>query len=222
MFLEQIEMESIGVHALPYMIDSARNKTWQAVRDIARMIRPGMTEKDAIQMANSYFSNKGVRKFWHKTHVRFGQSTVLSFDDPYKDNVILNQDDIFYIDIGPIWDGIEGDCGETFVIGQNSDFLNIKDAVKTLFEDTRAYWKKNCVSGQKMYEFASMRAEQMGYRMLPEYVKGHRLSEFSHAHYSDKSLFDLDFTPSEKRWVMEIQICHPSMKFGAFYEDILM
>lgn len=220
--MEEIKVENIGKHALPDMTHSARQKTWQAVTDISQMIIPGMTEKQAIQKANTYFSEKGVRKFWHKTHVRFGHSTTLSFDDPYADNIFLKENDIFYIDIGPIWDGIEGDCGDTFVVGNNPDFLKIKKDVKEIFHKTRAYWKSNHPSGKEMYAFAYAYTEQMGYKMCPTYVKGHRLSEFSHSHYSDQTLFDLEFSPAAERWVMELQICHPSMQFGAFYEDILM
>lgn len=220
--MEQIKIENIAQYALLEMTTSARQKTWQAVQDIAQMIQPGMTETEAIQKANAYFSNKGVRKFWHKTHIRFGQSTILSFDDPYIDQVVLKENDIFYIDIGPIWNGIEGDCGDTFVIGQQPDFLKIKNAVKTIFDTTKMYWQTKRPSGKEMYEFAKSQAEQMGYDMNPTYVKGHRLSEFSHARYSEKTLFDLDFSPSKDRWVMELQICHPSRTFGAFYEDILI
>jgi Xaa-Pro aminopeptidase len=220
--LKQIEVESISQSALPDMTNSARQKTWKAVADIAQMIQPGMTEKEAIQKANAYFAEKGVRKFWHKTHVRFGQSTIFGFDDPYESHVVLKDNDIFYVDIGPIWNGVEGDCGDTFVVGNQSDFLKIKNAVKTIFDQTCAYWKQKHVSGKEMYAFAYDQIIRMGYQMHPAYVKGHRLSEFSHAHYSNQSLFDLDFSPSAERWVMELQICHPSMKFGAFYEDILM
>ena len=40
--------------------------------------------------------------------VQFGSSTVLSFKDPYRENVVLKEDDIFFLDFGPVWDGVEG------------------------------------------------------------------------------------------------------------------
>ena len=61
----------------------------------------------------------------------------------------------------------------------------------------------------------------MNYLLEPSYVKGHRLSEFSHLKYTSLSLFDLDFIPSSERWILELQICDPSLKFGAVYEDLL-
>lgn len=220
--MDQSQIEHIAPNALPLIVTSARQKTWQSVEDIRNIIEPGMTEKQAIQKANAYFAAAGVRKFWHKTHIRFGASTVFGFNDPYLDDVVLKENDIFYVDVGPIWDGIEGDCGDTFVIGHNTEYDKIKTDVKILFNQVQEYWREKRYSGKKLYSFANTQAEKMGYKMQPNYVKGHRLSEFSHAHYTDLCLFDVDFVPSSERWVLELQICHPSMKFGAFYEDILI
>ena len=54
-------------------------------------------------------------------------------------------------------------------------------------------------------------------------LSGHRISEFPHeAHYAG-SMADLDFTPSAgPLWVLEIHIRHPTEKYGAFYEDMLL
>lgn len=221
--LEQIEIEKIAPEAIVAMKTTARQKTWDAVHAIRNLVKPSMTEKEAIKKANEYLASVGVKKFWHKTHIRFGESTILSFDDPYYDNVTLKDDDIFYVDIGPIWDGIEGDCGETFVIGNNPEFIKITQDVKNLFHEVHNYWRQNeNASGLKLQEFSKKITEKMGYLMFPTYVKGHRISEFSHAKYtSTVGTFDTEFKPSADRWILEFQICHSSMKFGAFYEDLL-
>jgi Xaa-Pro aminopeptidase len=221
MFPNQHEIEMINPEAILTMATSARNKTWNAIEAIKNMIVPGITEKDAIKKANQFFADHGVKKFWHKTYIRFGESTVLSYNEPYFENIVLKENDIFYIDVGPVWDGIEGDCGKTFVIGDRSDFKKITDDVKTLFDDTHQYWIKTQATGQQIFEYTKAQVEKIGYLLQPSYVKGHRLSEFSHAKYTNMKLFDLDFSPSAERWVLEIKICHPSMKFGAFYEDLL-
>jgi len=214
-------IEMIHSDAVASMTGDARDLTWKAVREIKELIKPGMTEQEAIKLANQYFASQGVRKFWHKTHIRFGSSTVLSFDDAYQESVVLKSEDIFYIDVGPVWGNIEGDCGETFVIGENPDFIKISRDVKTLFAKVREYWRDNSPSGVNIYEYANKLVLQMGYVLHPSYVKGHRLSEFSHFKYTKEGIGHLEFTPSPERWVLEFQICHPSMKFGAFYEDLL-
>lgn len=221
MTVYQNEVEKINREAIHSMVTSARNQTWQAIEDIKNIIKPGMTELEAIKLANKYFAEQGVRKFWHKTHVRFGESTVCSFNDPYAENVVLKDNDIYFIDIGPVWDGIEGDCGKTFVVGTNPEYEKITKDIKILFEDVFHYWKTTESTGQKLFEYSKLQVEKMGYLLSPSYVKGHRLSEFSHLKYTSLSLFDLDFIPSSERWILELQITHPSMKFGAFYEDLL-
>ena len=221
MELNQHEIEMINPEAILTMATYARNKTWEAIDTIKNMIHPGMTEKEAMKKANEYFADHGVRKFWHKTHIRFGESTVLSFNDPYSENSYLKENDIFYIDVGPIWDGIEGDCGKTFVIGERNDFTKITSDIKNLFDDTNQYWTKTRATGKQLCEYTKIQVEKMGYLLQPSYVKGHRLSEFSHSKYTNLKLFELDFNPSAERWILELQICHPSMKFGAFYEDLL-
>jgi hypothetical protein len=61
----------------------------------------------------------------------------------------------------------------------------------------------------------------MGWELAPSYVRGHRLSEFPHSMYSDLTLDTVDYTPATHRWVLEVHICDPAKKFGAFYEDVL-
>jgi Xaa-Pro aminopeptidase len=219
--MNQADMEKINPDAIHAMANTARIKTWKAVDDIKALIEPGMTEQEAIKKANEYFASQGVRKFWHRTHIRFGTSTILSFDDPYEFNVVLKDSDIFYIDIGPVWDGIEGDCGDTFVIGNHEPYFEIKHDVKAIFDEARAYWRDVRPTGKELYKYAKDRVEKKGYLLHPSYVKGHRLSEFSHSNYTKEAAGNLDFPPSPERWVLEFQICDKSMKYGAFYEDLL-
>lgn len=217
----QQELEQIDPHAICNMVSSAREKTWQAVHDIRSFIQPGMTEKEAIKKANEYFASQGVKKFWHRTHIRFGESTVLSFCDPYHDNVVLRENDIFFLDIGPVWDGVEGDCGDTFVMGENAAYTQIREDLKSIFDRVRKLWRSERPTGVQLYRYAQDQVERMGYLLHPAYVKGHRLSEFSHFNYTKLGTGDLEFPPSPERWILEFQICDKSMKYGAFYEDLL-
>lgn len=217
----QAKMEGIAPYAIDPMLNSVRQRTWQALEDIRALIVPGMTEKDAIRKANAFLAKQGVKKFWHRTYIRFGKSTVLGFDDAYHENVILQEDDIFYIDIGPVWDDIEADCGKTFVIGSDPKKLKIASDVEKLFYDVRDYWRVKQESGLQLLKYAETITEKMGYVLHPSYVKGHRLSEFSHVSYTKAQTLDLNFTPSSGRWVLEFQICDRELNYGAFFEDIL-
>jgi uncharacterized protein YoaH (UPF0181 family) len=71
MNISQAEIEKMNKEAIQVMITTARNKTWKAIEDIKNLIKPGMTELEAIKLANKYFMEQGVRKFWHKTLQHF-------------------------------------------------------------------------------------------------------------------------------------------------------
>lgn len=201
-------------------ISHAQTKTWEAVDDIARAIFPGMTESEAKKTALQVLGRMGVRKFWHKCHVRFGAGTSLGFGDPYSDNV-LDENDIFYVDIGPIWDGIEGDAGTTFVVGKNETYERCRDDAKAIFLKVQERWRIDQLTGIELYHYAEEQAAERGWILAPSYVRGHRLSEFPHSFYTKLHVDELDFAPLPNRWVLEIQICDPDLRFGAFYEDTL-
>lgn len=203
-------------------LDAARKKTWAAVEAIAQAVQPGMRESDGIKIAQQILVEMGSRKFWHKCHVRFGRGTVKNFDDPYDDNV-LHDDDIFYIDIGPIWNGIEGDGGATFLAGSRTsvEMQRCLHDVRTVFDAVREHWQSSRATGVDLYLFAEARATALGWILAPTYVRGHRLAEFPHSFHSKLRVDELDFSPGSSRWVLEIHICDPSLRFGAFHEDLL-
>jgi Xaa-Pro aminopeptidase len=198
----------------------ARAKTWAAVETIAGAIVPGMTELQAIKMAQATLAEQGCKKFWHRCHVRFGKGTTLSWADAYAD-CALGADDIFYVDIGPVWDGIEGDAGTTYTTGDNSRLAACRQDVRTIFQAVSDHWRDSGSTGVDLYAFAKGEAERKGWVLAPSYVQGHRLAEFPHSFYTEMHLADAAFRPAPKRWMLEIHICDPGMGFGAFHEDLL-
>lgn len=81
-------------------------------------------------------------------------------------------------------------------------------------------WRTQRLNGQALYAFASGRAETMGWR-FNHAIKGHRVSDFPHSVHKAGDLADLEVSPSDGLWILEIQIAHPTEPFGAFYEDML-
>lgn len=217
----QLPTEALASTTTHDALEHARKRTWHAIQAIQANIHPGMSEKAAVNLAQKTLSDMGVRKFWHKCHVRFGKSTVLSFDDPYHDEVILQEQDIYFIDLGPVWDGIEGDAGCTFQTGSHPEHTKIRRDVEQLFFDLKHLWQTQKLSGQALYAKAEDLAKKMGWVYGPSYVRGHRISEFPHALYTKAGLGEQAFCPSAHRWILEVQIRSPDSRFGAFYEDIL-
>lgn len=83
----------------------------QLVLEIAKFLKPGVSESQAQQFSHQCFAEHGVAKLWHLPYVRFAQHTLLSFREKAEQDYTLQPQDIAFIDIGIVWDGVEGDRG---------------------------------------------------------------------------------------------------------------
>jgi methionyl aminopeptidase len=201
----------------------ARRKTAEAVLQIAERIKPGMFEEEARRVGDETLRQLGSTRGWHKTLVRFGSNTTKNYVDPSEPNVRLRDNDIFFVDIGPIWGDTEGDGGGTFVVGQqvDADMKRCSVDVRRIFETVRRQWLVSQMTGKELYDFATKAAADLGW-MLNLGLTGHRLSDYPHkAHYAG-TLGSITVHPSPNLWILEIQIRHPSKPFGGFFEDLLL
>ena len=215
------DAERVGPNFSIDGILSTRRITRQAIVEIAAQITPGMTEEEATVMAYASLINAGIAKTWHPTRVRFGTNTTKAMKEESDPGVILQPDDIFFIDIAPRIDLWEGDGGATFTVGNNPDFIRCAGDARELFHDLRHIWLRDRCSGRDLYAKADDLARKMGWRLNPA-LPGHRLSDFPHASIHTGALAEWDAPPSSLRWILEIHLRHPSKPFGAFFEDLLM
>lgn len=200
---------------------SARDKTFEAVNRIADKITVGMVEADARAMAMDVLQQMGMDRIWHPALVRFGANTLKKFNQVSESNPVLRQNDIFFVDLGVVWDGHEGDAGATFVVGNDTDMQACAAASQQIFTAVKKQWETAHFSGQDLYLFAEQEAEKLGWNLNLE-IKGHRVSDFPHAIYRAGDLGDFDQVPDVGLWILEIQIAHPTKPFGAFFEDLLV
>ena len=205
---------------MPAMLH-ARDRSNEAVQRIARAIRPGMEEGQAVTLATEMLREMGMQRLWHPTIVRFGAATLKKFNELSDASRRLGERDIFFVDIGPVWDGHEGDAGDTFVVGDDLEMTACAEAARTLWHDVAARWRAGGLDGRALYAHAAERASELGWRLNLD-IKGHRVSDFPHAIYRAGDLGDFAGCPSAGLWILEIQIAHPTREFGAFYEDILV
>jgi len=213
--------EAVGeTFSLPAMV-KARDLTFEAVRRIAAQIRPGVTEGRGDQIAQEVLEAMGMDRLWHRNVVRFGAGTIETFHADFQPDYVLQPNDIFFVDLGAVFDGHEGDAGDTFVVGDDAEMHACAQACRDLWHEVAAHWRDDGVTGDALYQFAKTRAEAMGWTLNWE-VKGHRVSDFPHAIYKAGTLGDFDGVPISGLWILEIQIAHPTRKIGAFYEDLLI
>ena len=180
-----------------------------------------MSEHDARAMARNTLEEMGLRRGWHPTLVRFGPNTIRQFLDRDGGGVILESDDIFFIDIGPVHNDVEGDAGETFTTGHNTEHLRAASDVLEVWNEVRDAWFYESRSGRDLYSFADRACRERDWRLNIE-LTGHRISDYPHKAHFGGSMSNVDIVPSPDLWVLEIGLAHPDRTFGAFYEDTLL
>ncbi|QUN32368.1 M24 family metallopeptidase [Cupriavidus sp. KK10] len=199
----------------------ARSKTRQAIAEIAARVTPGMVEEDAVEMAKRVMLDAGLVLSWHPTRVRFGRNTIKPMKLASEPGVILQENDIFFIDIAPRVEAWEGDGGASFVVGQHTEYERCARDAEVLFHEVRNVWKRDRLTGQALYAEADRMAKSMGWELNFD-LPGHRVSDFPHATIYTGSLADFEDSPAAMRWILEIHLRDPRKRFGAFFEDMLL
>lgn len=215
------DLEATGEKYSVAELMDVRSRVRKAVHLIADQVEVGMVEEDGRAMARETLKNLGMRRGWHHIITRFGPNTTKDFMERSDPGVELGENDIFFVDIGPIYGDCEGDAGDTFVLGSDPDHLRAKTDVRTIWNLVRDRWFVEGVTGKELYEYAIETTEDMGWKLNLD-LSGHRLSDFPHSAHYDGSLMDVEFRPNPNLWVLEIAIRHPKRTFGAFYEDLLL
>jgi methionyl aminopeptidase len=215
------ELEATGAKFSVDLLMDVRARTRKAVHEIARQVEVGMVEEDAKAMARATLTGLGMRRGWHHIIVRFGPNTTKDFMEKSEKGVILQPDDIFFVDIGPIYGDTEGDAGDTFVVGNNPEHHRAKQDVRAIWDQVRDKWFTDGTTGRELYDYAIETAGALGWRLNLD-LSGHRLSDFPHSAHYDGPLAEVEFRPNPNLWVLEIAIINPTGEFGAFYEDLLL
>src|ERR1700689_2173986 len=105
------------------------------------LIRPGITENglnaEIYALAQELY---GITTYWHKRIVRAGRNTLL----PYAENppdLTLGEDDILFLDLGPVFEQWEADFGRTFVLGSDPLKLKMRHDIKSAFADGKQHFQ---------------------------------------------------------------------------------
>ena len=198
----------------------ASELAFKLLDEISLIIKPGISESEARAKTKKIYEKNGIKKSWHNPYVYFGTNTILTFKDKPKEEKILNDEDIAYIDIGPIIDDIEGDAGHTLVFGNNLLYKELKFQSERIFNLGIDYWKKNKPTGIELYSYIKKLTEDVGF-IFNLNPAGHLIGSFPHKGWKE-GLNKYPHCPEAGYWILEIQIRHPEKSCGAFYEKVLL
>lgn len=187
--------------------------------EILDYLKPGIRESEVKAFALECFKKHGIERTWHAPYIRFGQHTLLTFLEKTTDDLTLQQEDIAFVDIGIVREGVEGDAGRTLVFGSNPAFHALRAASEYIFKEARAFWKDQNPPGIALYEFIHATARKLGvvFNLDPA---GHLIGAFPHRGWK-KGINHFPQPIAPGCWILEIQIRHPELPYGAFYEDLL-
>jgi hypothetical protein len=203
----------------------AQALAWDGLRKIREAILPGMTEKEICTLGAKILQDLGSKKNWHRVIARIDESTLLKFSEPANPERKLTENSIVFLDVGPVFEvegmEYEGDVGDTFVFGTDSEMHRVADGCRELFHTVAGIWRRESLSGVELYARAVAEAEKIGVILHPN-VDGHRAGDFPHQIFFRGGIGELNFKPGAGVWILEIQIRHPTLPYGAFFEDSLI
>lgn len=201
--------------------------------EATNVIRSGASEgeinEDIYALAERMF---GVSRYWHKRIVRAGRNTLSPYDENPPD-LIVKDDDIVFLDFGPVFEEWEADFGRTYVVGNDPLKHKLCRDIEAAFARGKRYFQEHPdITAAELYGFAQLMAEQAGW----EYggpIAGHLIGVFPHERIpGDKiSLYVHPLNPirmrtpdasgRERHWILEIHFVDRAREIGGFYEELL-
>ena len=196
------------------------------------LIKSGKTEKqintEVFELADEMF---GIKKYWHKRIVRAGKNTLHPYDENPED-LTIKEDDILFIDFGPIIEDWEADFGRTYVVGNDIRKIKLMHDVESMWKDANDYLIKNPdITGAQLYQYCTILALNNGW----EYggpIAGHLIGHFPHEQLDgeDKTNYihpenhlpmnQKDMNGNDRYWIIEIHLIDRKNEIGAFYEQL--
>jgi Xaa-Pro aminopeptidase len=197
------------------------------------LIVPGKSEQELteeiVRLARHTF---GITEYWHKKIVRTGANTLYPYNGNPPD-LVIQKDDILFLDFGPVVGSFEADLGRTYVIGQDPVKLKLKQDMATAWQEAKAwYTKQTSLTGSAFFHYATQLAKRYGWEFAGE-IAGHIVGPFPHEQLGPGNL-GLDIHPdnhddilqpdkdgNSRHWILEMHFVDRANQAGGFFEQLL-
>jgi Xaa-Pro dipeptidase len=197
------------------------------------LIRPGVLEselsKEIHELAKRDF---GVRRHWHKRVVRAGPNTVLTYHAEPPDRRVA-EDDVVYLDFGPLFEEWEADYGRTYVLGQDPLKHKLVADIETAFKrGKQRFMEDETLTAGGLYDYVSGLAQEAGWEFAAP-TAGHLVGHFPHEtapgdqprfsirHGNQISLREPNAKGERRHWILEIHFADKARTYGGFCEELL-
>lgn len=213
----------------------AEAKAAQLFREVEarNIIVAGRTEKEInTAVYNLAFELFGIDKYWHKRIVRAGANTLRPYDDNPPD-LVVQPDDILFLDFGPVFEDWEADLGRTYVIGNDPYKYKLKNDVEAAWYEIKEWFgKQTKLTAAEFYQHIMNVAGKYGWEYGGQ-LAGHLVGNFPHERVEpgNHSLYVLpdnhndmflpDANGNKRHWILEIHFVDREKQIGGFFEQLL-
>jgi Xaa-Pro dipeptidase len=204
-------------------------KTIETERIICAGVRESQINDEIYKLAEKMF---GIATYWHKRIVRAGPNTLAPYDENPPD-LTLADDDIVFLDLGPVFEQWEADFGRTFVLGSDPVKIKLREDIAKAFADGKKYFEEHSdVTGAELFAHAQKLATDYGWEFGGT-IAGHLIGQFPHERIPNdkvtlychpgnpRRMRDLGTNGQERHWILEIHFVDRARQIGGFYEDLL-
>ena len=212
----------------------AETKAIEMFEEIEKsVIRSGVTEKELSDEIHKLGADRyGVRTHWHKRVIRSGPNTLAPFQENPPDRMV-EEGDILYVDLGPVFEQWEADFGRTFVLGDDPAKHKIQQALEPTWYAVKERYKQNPdMTGEQLYDIASEEAEKAGSK-FGAWLAGHVVGNFPHERIpndmitlyltkgNNTKMSSIGPNGQKRHWILEMHLHDPVGNFNGFYEQLL-
>jgi len=197
------------------------------------LIRPGSRESEINESIYALAASMyGISRYWHKRIVRAGRNTLAPYDENPPD-LTVGEDEVAFLDLGPVFEEWEADFGRTHVVGNDPRKHQLRRDIEEAFASGKRYFHEHPeIIASELYAYTQKLAAQAGW----EYggpIAGHLIGVFPHekiagdkvtlyVHPENHNRMRLpDASGRERHWILEIHFVDRTLGIGGFYEELL-
>lgn len=197
------------------------------------LIQAGKSEnqlnEEIFKLAEELF---GIKKYWHKRIVRSGANTLLPYDENPPD-LVIQEDDILFLDFGPILEDWEADFGRTYVIGNDPWKHKLKNDIELAWHEAKEWFsQQTTLTGAAFHQYIIELTKRYGWEYGGQ-LAGHLIGHFPHERLEPKNyglyvhpenpndMFLPDAAGNKREWILEIHFVDREKKIGGFFEQLL-
>jgi len=149
------------------------------------------------------------------------------------DNRRIGDDDIVYVDLGPVFEAWEADYGRTFVVGADPVKHALNRDLGVAFAQGKEFFRSNRdLTAGALYDFIAGRAQQLGWTFGAP-TAGHLVGHFPHERDTanatrfsirrgnTQSLREPDDQGRIRHWILEVHFVDKERQIGGFLEELL-